>query len=179
MLNICVCAMLIIPQPEDINYKQSRSRSTSEEEKSNEKTVKKLKTMDNDLTSDLSLPQRISSDNNNALHLTARVLSNVHFILLLINAIMLLFGSGVVFTHIMAFAQAQGSSASLGSMMISALGLSALLGRMGLGMLSQLPWVDTIILYALAVFITGQIQIIQWSCLQRLDMSKTFDLLHC
>ena len=136
--------MLIIPQPEDIGYKTPLQSE-----------MKKLGNMNNDISSKISLPQ-----NHSVKHLTATVLSNIHFILLLINAAMFLFGTGVVFTHIMAFTQSQGISSSLGSMMISVLGLSALLGRIGLGMLSQLPWLDTIILYTVAVFIEGNLTLV-------------------
>ena len=136
--------MLIIPQPEDIGYKTPLQSE-----------IKKLGNMNNDINSKISL-----SDNHSVKHLTATVLSNIHFKLLLINAAMFLFGTGVVFTYIMAFTQSQGISSSLGSMMISVLGLSALLGRIGLGMLSQLPWLDTIVLYSVTVFIEGNLTLV-------------------
>ena len=88
--------------------------------------------------------------------MTGSVLCNFNFILLMINTWMFLFGVGVVYTHILAFVESQGISSSLGNMMISATGLSALIGRILLSGLSQHPKINTHVLYVITVFFCGK-----------------------
>ena len=69
---------------------------------------------------------------------------------------MFLFGSSIVFTHIIAYAESQGISATLAKVMVTLLGVSSLLGKIGLGFISQKDGVNTILLYIVAVFISGE-----------------------
>ena len=88
--------------------------------------------------------------------MTGSVLCNFNFILLMINSWMFVFGVGVVYTHILAFVESQGILPSLGNMMISAIGLSSLIGRILLSSLSQHPKINTHVLYVIAVFFCGK-----------------------
>ena len=90
--------------------------------------------------------------------MTVAILSNSHFMLLMVSSIMFQIGTGVVLTHTMAFAESQGISSSIGNMMISLIGVSSLVGRFSLGILSQLPLISTIVLYFVAIFLCGNIQ---------------------
>ena len=65
-----------------------------------------------------------------------------------------------MYTHFMAFAESQGVASSLRSLIISLIGFSSLLGRIALGMLSQHPNINTIVLYIAAVFLSGKCRLI-------------------
>ena len=58
------------------------------------------------------------------------ILCNPCFILLLANIFLFLFGCSVVFTHIIAFAESQGISSSLGRVLVSILGGAGITGRL-------------------------------------------------
>lgn len=77
--------------------------------------------------------------------------------LLLVSTLLYLFGVGVVFTHIIAFVKSRRSSESLGNLLVSAIGLSSLIGRLALSSLCQQPWANTIVVYILAVFLCGEL----------------------
>ena len=138
LLNICVCAMLII-KPKDKRRPKTRKRTSS-------KQSSEITTIDYTLAK----PQKSS------LQLAVTLFRNVHFILLLINNSVFYFGIAVIFTHLMAFAESRGVSPALRSLLISLLGLSSLTGRLALGLLGQHHKVNTIILYIIAVFSTGK-----------------------
>ena len=87
---------------------------------------------------------------------TKNIFTNPYFALLLINGAMFLFGSSVVFTHIIAYAESQGISPALGRAMVSLLGVASLVGKICLGLVSQQKQVNTVMLYIAAVFISGK-----------------------
>lgn len=66
----------------------------------------------------------------------------------------------MVFTHILSFVESEGVSESSGKSMVTVIGGAALAGRIGLSGLSQLSWVNTIILYTVAVFLCGKFMLI-------------------
>lgn len=143
LLHMCVSAMLLVePQPEK---QDSIFRETKLEipDKTNGRV-----TNNNEYSKTIVIHQSVKS-------MTLSIFSNLHFILLMLNTFMFLFGTAVVFTHIMAFAKSEGISASFSNVMVSALGLFSILGRVGLGSLSQLPWINTIWLYIFGVFFCG------------------------
>ena len=146
LLHMCVSAMLLVePQPEKHN---SIFQETKLEipDKTNG-----IMTNHNEDNKKIVIHQSVKS-------MTLSIFSNLHFILLMLNTFMFLFGTAVVFTHIMAFAKSEGISASFSNVMVSALGLFSILGRVGLGSLSQLPWINTIWLYIFGVFFCGNYQ---------------------
>ena len=145
LLHICVAAMLLMKPKPDKHRPNSIFREIKLEIP--DKTNGKI-TNDNE-------PKKTGLINQSVTSMTLSIFSNLHFILLMLNTFMFLFGTAVVFTHIMAFAESEGISASFGNMMVSALGLFSILGRVGLSSLSQLPRINTIWLYIFAVFLCG------------------------
>ena len=81
--------------------------------------------------------------------------TNVSFILLLISFSLFLFGTSVVFTHILPYAESESVSSSIGLLLVSVLGGAGLAGRIGLGAIAQLPRVNPIVLYIIAVLLCG------------------------
>ena len=65
--------------------------------------------------------------------------TNVSFVLLLISLSMFLFGTSVVFTHILPYAESEKVSSSIGLLLVSVIGGAALVGRIALGAIAQLP----------------------------------------
>ena len=68
---------------------------------------------------------------------------------------MFLFGTSVVFTHILPYAESENVSSSIGLLLVSVLGAAALVGKIGLGAIAQLPPVSPIVLYIITVFLCG------------------------
>ena len=87
---------------------------------------------------------------------SSEILRDPIMLALLLNSLLFLFGLSVVFTHIAAYAESQGISASLGRALVSVIGGGALIGKIGLGVLSQIPCTDTFVLYTVAVALTGK-----------------------
>ena len=81
--------------------------------------------------------------------------TNVSFVLLLISLSMFLFGTSIVFTHILPYAESENVSSSIGLLLVSVLGGAGLAGKIGLGAIAQLPRVNPIVLYIIAVFLCG------------------------
>ena len=119
--------------------------------------------------------QRVQIQKKSASQQSLEILRNPHFILLLVNILLFLFGCSVVFTHIIAFAESQGISPSLGRLLVSILGGAGIAGRVGLSGLSQLPCTNTIVLYCVAVALTGKlVQLAKVGFLTR--KSGTYDM---
>ena len=93
--------------------------------------------------------------NQTTFHMTVTLFSDVHFVLLLISGCVFFFGAAVVYTHLIAFAKSQGMSSPLRNVMISLIGFMSLLGRITLGMLSQHPKISTMVVYTVAMFLSG------------------------
>ena len=87
---------------------------------------------------------------------TIDIMCNPNMILTLINSWMFLFGLSVVFTHITAYAESQGTSPSLSRALVSVLGVAGLVGRIGLSGLGQITCTNTFALYIAAVALTGE-----------------------
>ena len=96
---------------------------------------------------------------------SSEILRNSKMLALLLNSLLFLFGLSVVFTHIAAYAESQGISASLGRALVSVIGGGALIGKIGLGVLSQMPCTNTFVLYIVAVALTGK-SCRPWFCCQ-------------
>ena len=92
------------------------------------------------------------------------ILCNPCFILVLVNIFLFLFGCSVVFTHIIAFAESQGISSSLGRVLVSILGGAGIAGRLGLSTLSLMPCTNTFVICIAAVSVTGKpfVSCIEW-----------------
>ena len=149
--HICIGAMLIMPTPQ----KKTIDLVIDETDNSRFKGKTDLPEPPNhDLTHEIYEAMPVEKDS--AKYITSILITNYHFLLLLMSTWMLHGGSAVVFTHIMAFAQSQGKTASFGSMMISAIGFSMLIGRILLGLLLQAPRVNAILLYMASVLICGK-----------------------
>ena len=131
MLNICVCGMLIFK----LRPKSTAAKSKHHNPESLART-KKVPT--------LTVQKQITI-----------LFSNVNFILLLFTNAMLYFGMAIAYTYLKAYAEQQGMSSSLGNTMMSVLGLCSLLGRLGLGAASQHPRMNIIVLFIVAILISG------------------------
>ena len=81
--------------------------------------------------------------------------TNVSFVLLMISFAMFLFGTSVVFTHILPYAVSENISSSARLLLVSILGCSALVGKLALGAIAQLPRVNPIVLYMIAIGLSG------------------------
>ena len=143
LLHICVAAVLLV-KPEPVQHKIVFQETKLEFPDKLDKEVEK----NNEYNKTMPIEQSVKS-------ITLNIFSNLRFILLMLTTFKFLFGSAVVFTHIMAFAESEGISKSFSNMMVSALGLFSIMGRVGLSSLSQLPWINTIWLYIFAVFFCG------------------------
>ena len=107
----------------------------------------------------------------------ATLFANVHFNLLLVSDVVFLFGGSVMYTHIMAYAESQGISSSLGRLMISLLGFSSIFGRIVLGLLSQHPKIDTVVLYIITVVTSGKICLLSNFCTMCFEDTYTCPIL--
>ena len=99
---------------------------------------------------------KVEDENNTFWKQTKETFKNKFFMLLLLNGAMFLFGSSIVFTHIIAYAESQGISATLAKVMVTLLGVASLLGKIGLGFVSQKDGVNTILLYSATIGISGK-----------------------
>ncbi len=85
------------------------------------------------------------------LYHTFSVLKNRHYLLYLVNNFSCMFGMSILFTHLIAFVESQGRTKSLGNLMLSILAVTSIIGRIVLTALCQQTWVNSIILYIVAV----------------------------
>ena len=81
--------------------------------------------------------------------------SNVYFILLLVSIALFSFGTSIIFTHVLPYAESKNISSSIGLLLVSVLGGTGFLGNIGLGAFAQLPKVNAIVLYIVAVALCG------------------------
>ena len=138
LLNMCVCAMLIIKPRDQILKGNNCAKSKLMQESS------------------ISQNAQIVTEKKDSFEMLVSLFSNTYFILMFISDCVFMFGVAIMYTHFMAFAESQGVSSSLRSLIISLIGFSSLLGRIALGMLSQHPNINTIMLYIAAVFPSGK-----------------------
>ncbi len=81
--------------------------------------------------------------------------TDMAYISLCLNCSLFTFGMSVVYTHISAYAHSMQLGMHSGDVMISALGVANLLGRIGLGIFGQLDFVDVPLLFMASYFIAG------------------------
>ena len=155
LLHICVGAMLITPITSTTMEKRNNSSNSKTGNNVDTKEATTTQSVSSSkgggLSSTTTMPQKHS-----AKYITAKLFSNYHFVFLMFSVAMLHGGTAVVFTHIVAFAESQGNSASFGSVVVSAIGFSILIGRILLGLLIQAPWVNAIALYTACVCFSGK-----------------------
>ena len=84
-----------------------------------------------------------------------KLYTNVSFVLLMISLAMFLFAKSIVFTHILPYAVSENISSSVRLLLVSILGCSALVGKLALGAIAQLPRVNPIVLYMIAIGLSG------------------------
>ena len=148
MLNLCVGAMLIIPQKmvpdKNANTKEPNDMPSSEN--------KKLKESSNEVTND---DKEVEHNCGSFLTMTLEIIKRPPVVIMFISTIFFLAGTAVVYTHLLVYAEYQGVPKAIGTLMISCLGVSALAGRLGLSAMSQQHCTDTVLLYIMAIFITG------------------------
>ena len=65
------------------------------------------------------------------------------------------FGTSIIFTHVLPYAESKNISSSIGLLPVSVLGGTGFLGNIGLGAFAQLPRVNAIVLYIVAVVLCG------------------------
>ena len=143
MLHMCACAMLIMKPKNNQNDVISKPKPTDETFKT-----------------DLHYPNVVDlSGHESTLKMVTNLFSNFDFVLLLINKSSVIFGAAVVYTHLVAYAESQGISPSLGRLMVSLVGLSNLIGKLSLSALSQHPRINTVVLYIVAGIVAGEYSI--------------------
>ena len=140
VLHICVGAMLIIKSPR----KKVKRKSINQP-----KDLKEKQETNDD-------GRNIPKTKNDIGYITSRIFSNWHFIILMLNTAMLHTGAAMVYTHIMAFAKSLGLSDSFGSVLISVIGFSNLVGRILTGLLTQAPVVNAVVLYTFLMSVCGK-----------------------
>ncbi len=88
--------------------------------------------------------------------MTMEILHKPAVLIMFISTFFFLTGTAVVYCHLLVYAEYQGISQNMGSLMISCLGIFSFAGRLGLSTMSQQPCTDTVVLYIIAILITGQ-----------------------
>ena len=73
----------------------------------------------------------------------------------MISLAMFLFAKSIVFTHILPYDVSENISSSARLLLVSILGCSALVGKLALGAIAQLPRVNPIVLYMIAIGLSG------------------------
>ncbi len=141
--------MLIIPQktiPDENIKKRNEIPSGDEANKANN-----LQENTNEKGDDKAVEHNCAS----FLTMTLEIIKRPPVIIMYISTLFFLAGTAVVYTHLLVYAEYQGVPKAIGTLMISCLGVSALAGRLGLGTMSQQSCTDTVILYIMAILITG------------------------
>ncbi|XP_064615783.1 monocarboxylate transporter 13-like [Liolophura sinensis] len=83
------------------------------------------------------------------------LLRNYGFVFLGVNNMFFCFGFSVVSVHLAAYSESQGTNTNWSSWLISAIGMSNLVGRITFGFLGQCRKLDIIVMYAVGFFICG------------------------
>ena len=156
VLHICVGAMLVDRTPTKRNHNKHKEHLDPSSFKCETIDTKQKETAVNNNNSKTTTVVEKES----ARHITAVLFTNPSFLLYMTSNILFHGGAAIVYTHATAYTVAQGHSTSFGSMVISAIGFSMLVGRILLGLLIQAPWVNAILLYAVCLLMCGKYVII-------------------
>ena len=149
VLHICVGAMLLMG-PSKNTYSQTMEYE-SETEHNKHPTDRNAEKETSGPTNQINYDSKAEKS---AKQMAFTLFSNPSFIFLVCNCFAFQFGNAVVYTHIVAFAASESIDESLGNTLVSALGLSSLISRVVLSVLSQHPRINTIILYTTIVVLT-------------------------
>ena len=152
VLHICVGAMLLMG-PSKNTYSQTMEYE-SETEHNKHPTDRNAEKETSGPTNQINYDSKAEKS---AKQMAFTLFSNPSFIFLVCNCFAFQFGNAVVYTHIVAFAASESIDESLRNTLVSALGLSSLISRVVLSMLSQHPRINTIILYTTIVVICGKL----------------------
>ncbi len=142
LLNVCVAAALIFPQKitTDHNNATKDSVNVASDEDPKEKVED---TMYNNSASFVAI--------------TLDIFKIPSACIMFVSTFLFFVGLSVVYTHVTVYAEFCGHSRATGTLMISCLGGSALMGRLVLSALCQQPCTNTVLLHMIAVFIAGKI----------------------
>ena len=83
------------------------------------------------------------------------IFKNITYVLLSLNNVFVTFGMSIIYVHFSAYAASVGHSDDAGALLISAIGISNFLGRLGFGGCAMLPRIRPIHLYTASFFISG------------------------
>lgn len=77
------------------------------------------------------------------------------FIILCVNNVLVCFGLSVVYIHSAAYSESKGTDPERSSLLMSAIGISNLVGRVVFGSLGQIRRLDVTVMYAVAFALSG------------------------
>ncbi|XP_064615456.1 monocarboxylate transporter 12-like [Liolophura sinensis] len=83
------------------------------------------------------------------------VFRNYGFILLCVNNVLVCFGLSVVYIHLAAYSESKGTDPERSSLLMSAIGISNLVGRVVFGSLGQFRRLDVSVMYGVAFALSG------------------------
>ncbi|XP_064619207.1 monocarboxylate transporter 13-like isoform X2 [Lineus longissimus] len=83
------------------------------------------------------------------------IFKNSRYLLLCLNNLLLMFGIGIVYVHLSAYAELQGVKGTASAMLFSAIGIANFLGRIFFGFAGHHPKVNVVLAYILAACIYG------------------------
>ncbi len=156
MLHLCVGAMLIFPQrtipDKNANNKDVVYVYTDEELKEVKEPCQKLQDEESNECHDTDAKNNCAT----FITMTMEILRKPAVLIMFISTFFFLAGTAVVYCHLLVYAEYQGISRNMGSLMISCLGIFSFAGRLGLSTMSQQPCTDTVVLYIIAILITGK-----------------------
>ncbi len=154
MLNLCVGAMLIFPQrtTTDKNANVEDLVYVLSDEELNGMKQSSQTTHDKDECHDTDTKNNCAS----FITMTIEIIRRPAVLIMFTSTFFFLAGTAVVYCHLLVYAEYQGVSRNMGSLMISCLGICSFAGRLGLSTMSQQPCTDTVLLYIIAILITGQ-----------------------
>ncbi len=137
LLHICVAAALIFPQ-----------RKTTDDNNATKDSVNNIPDED---------PKKKIKDNDSASFraLALDIFKTPSACIMFVSTFFFYVGLSVVYTHVAVYAEFSGLPRAMGTLMVSCLGGSALMGRLVLSAISQQPCTDTVLLHMIAVLITG------------------------
>ena len=87
--------------------------------------------------------------------LNTQVFKNKNFTALCLNQIFVIIGISIVYVHLAAYAMSIGYNTRQSATLITATGISNLVGRIAFGFLGHLPWTTPIKLYAFGILVSG------------------------
>ena len=128
-LQLCICAMLIMPP---------------------------VVTDPNSQNLDLKHSERDYKEVSSLKELTMKLINNRSFLLLLWSSAIYAAGLNALYTLILALFESEGLSSNMSNMVLSSMGFATLVGNLGLSGLSQLPGFNSVLLHGLSAVICGE-----------------------